>query len=77
MSAAPRRRLARGYTPPLGDVVHVDWAPSLGREMRGQHYALVLSADLYNVATSLAVLCPITAKAGKLSDFELPVRRGE
>jgi mRNA interferase MazF len=67
---------ARGYTPAPGDVVHVDWAPSLGREMRGPHYALVLSADLYNVATGLAVLCPITSKIGKLSDFEFPVRSG-
>lgn len=74
----PRRGddFARGYTPALGDVVHVDWAPSLGREMRGPHYALVLSADLYNVATGLAVLCPITSKVGKLSDFEFPVRSG-
>lgn len=67
---------ARGYTPALGDVVHVDWAPSQGREMRGPHYALVLSADQYNVATGLAVLCPITSKVSKLSDFEFPVRSG-
>ena len=66
---------ARGYTPALGDVVHVDWAPSQGRE-GGPHYALVLSADQYNVATGLAVLCPITSKLGKLSDFEFPVRSG-
>ena len=74
----PRRGddFARGYAPALGDVVHVDWAPSLGREMRGPHYALVLSADLYNMATGLAVLCPITSKVGKLSDFEFPVRSG-
>jgi mRNA-degrading endonuclease toxin of MazEF toxin-antitoxin module len=67
---------ARGYTPALGDVVHLDWAPSQGREMKGPHYALVLSADLYNVATGLTVVCPITSKVGKLSDFEFPVRAG-
>jgi mRNA-degrading endonuclease toxin of MazEF toxin-antitoxin module len=39
-------------------------------------YALVVSADLYNVATGLAVLCPITSKVGKLSDFEFPVLPG-
>ena len=37
---------------------------------------MVLSADLYNVATGLAVLCPITSKVGKLSDFEFPVPFG-
>ncbi|MEJ0018606.1 MAG: type II toxin-antitoxin system PemK/MazF family toxin [Acetobacteraceae bacterium] len=72
----PRRGddFARGYTPALGDVVHLDWAPSQGREMRGPHYALVLSADLYNVATGLVVVCPVTSKVGKLSDFEFAVR---
>lgn len=74
----PRRGddFSHGYTPALGDVVHLDWAPSRGREMRGPHYALVLSADRYNVATGLAVLCPITSRVGKLSDFEFPVRSG-
>ena len=74
----PRRDddFARGYTPALGDVVHLDWAPSQGREMRGPHYALVLSADLYNVATGLVVVCPITSKVGKLSDFEFTLRAG-
>lgn len=44
--------------------------------MRGPHYALVLSADLYNVATGLVIVCPITSKVGKLSDFEFPIRAG-
>jgi mRNA-degrading endonuclease toxin of MazEF toxin-antitoxin module len=74
----PRRGedFARGYTPALGDVVHLDWAPSRGREMRGPHYALVLSADVYNVATGLVIVSPITSNAGKLSNFEFPVRTG-
>ena len=44
--------------------------------MRGPHYSLVLSADSYNVATGLVVVCPIISKIGKLSNFELPVRAG-
>jgi mRNA interferase MazF len=67
---------SRGYTPALGELVHLDWSPSHGREMRGPHYALVLSADLYNVTTGLAVVCPVTSKVGKPSDFEFPVRAG-
>ncbi len=60
----PRRGddFAHGYTPALGDVVHLNWAPSEGREMKGPHYALVLSADLYNVGTELVVVCPVTSK---------------
>jgi mRNA-degrading endonuclease toxin of MazEF toxin-antitoxin module len=74
----PRRGddFARGYTPALGDVVHLDWSPPHGREMQGPHYALVLSADLYNVATGVVVVCPVTSRVGKLSDFEFPVRVG-
>ncbi|HET6234432.1 MAG TPA: type II toxin-antitoxin system PemK/MazF family toxin [Acetobacteraceae bacterium] len=74
----PRRGddFARGYTPALGDVVHLNWAPSEEREMKGPRSALVLSADLYNVGTGLVVVCPVTSKVGKLSDFELPVRVG-
>jgi mRNA-degrading endonuclease toxin of MazEF toxin-antitoxin module len=74
----PRRGadFASGYTPALGDVVHLNWAPSQGREMRGPHYALVLSADSYNVATGLVIVCPITSKIGKLSHFEFLVRAG-
>jgi mRNA-degrading endonuclease toxin of MazEF toxin-antitoxin module len=74
----PRRGddFARGHTPALGDVVRLDWAPSHRREMQGPHHALVLSADLYNVATGLVVVCPVTSKPGKPSDFELPVRVG-
>jgi mRNA interferase MazF len=67
---------ARGYTPGLGDVVHLDRVPSEGQAATVPHYALVLSADLYNVRTGLVVLCPVTPKGGKLSDFELPVPVG-
>jgi mRNA-degrading endonuclease toxin of MazEF toxin-antitoxin module len=63
-----------GYVPELGDVVHLDWNPALGHEMQGPHYGLVLSATQYNHGTGLVVLCPITSKVGKLSQFELPVR---
>ena len=77
--AAKVKSLTRGFltdTPALGDVVHLNWAPSEGREMKGPHHALVLSADLYNVGTGLLVVCPVTCKVGKLSDFEFPVRVG-
>ena len=67
---------ANGYVPARGDIVHLNWAPSLGHEMTGPHYGLVLSADLYNQATGLVIVAPITSKTGKLGGFELPVRAG-
>jgi mRNA-degrading endonuclease toxin of MazEF toxin-antitoxin module len=65
-----------GYVPELGHVVHMNWNPALGREMKGPHYALVVSATLFNQGTGFAVLCPITSKVGKLSAFEFAVAAG-
>jgi mRNA-degrading endonuclease toxin of MazEF toxin-antitoxin module len=65
-----------GYVPDLGDVVHLNWAPAVGHEMRGPHSALVVSATAYNHGTGLAIVCPVTSKIGKLSAFELPLKVG-
>lgn len=65
-----------GYVPLLGDVVHLNWSPTLGHEMDGPHYGLVVSADLFNHGTGFAVVVPITSKAGKVSGFELPIQAG-
>lgn len=64
------------YVPRLGDVVHLDWSPVAGHEMAGPHYGLVLSDDLFNQATGLVIVVPVTSKGGKLSGFELPVQAG-
>ena len=64
------------YVPLLGDVVHLNWSPTVGHEMDGPHYGLVVSADLFNQGTGLAVVVPITSKGGKLSGFELPIKAG-
>ncbi len=60
----------------MGDIVHLNWSPTVGHEMDGPHYGLVVSADLFNQGTGLVVIVPITSKSGKLSGFELPVRAG-
>lgn len=66
-----------GYVPQLGHIVHLDWSPALGHEMLGPHYGLVLSADVFNIATGLCVVCPITSKTGKFGGFELPITAGK
>ncbi|MEI8394109.1 MAG: type II toxin-antitoxin system PemK/MazF family toxin [Rhodospirillaceae bacterium] len=68
--------IKNSYVPNLGDIVHLDWAPSIGSEMNGPHYGLVISANAYNIGTGLSILCPITTKNGKLSGFELPIKAG-
>jgi len=64
------------YVPQFGNIVHLNWSPAEGHEMAGPHYGLVLSADLYNQATGLVIVAPITSRAGKLSGFELLVQAG-
>jgi len=55
------------YIPKRGDIVHLEFDPSAGHEMRGPHFGLVLSGDAFN-ALGLAVICPISqgsAAAGR------------
>lgn len=66
----------RGYTPEHGDVVHLNWQPSVGSEMLGPHYGLVVSQSTFNIGTGLVIVCPITSKTDKLSGFDLPIRAG-
>jgi mRNA-degrading endonuclease toxin of MazEF toxin-antitoxin module len=81
MAAAPApkqgQNFAGGYVPRRGDVVHVDWSPVIGHEMEGPHYGLVLTPYEFNFATGLMIAAPITSKAGKLSNFELPIQAGK
>ncbi|WP_371195054.1 type II toxin-antitoxin system PemK/MazF family toxin [Glaciecola sp. SC05] len=42
-----------------GDIVHLNFDPQSGREMKGKHYALVISNDTFN-RSGLAMVCPIT-----------------
>jgi len=47
--------------PDGGDIIHVNLAPSAGREMTGPHYALVLSSREYAKTTGTVLVCPITS----------------
>ncbi len=48
------------YVPAKGDVVAVSLDPQAGHEQRGRRPALVISKDLFNRSTGLALVCPIT-----------------
>ncbi len=47
------------YHPNRGDIVHLDFDPSSGREMQGPHFGLVVSGKLFN-QHGLAMICPIS-----------------
>lgn len=50
------------YVPNRGDIVHLDFDPSSGREMKGLHFGLVLSGKVFN-QQGLAMICPISQGA--------------
>lgn len=36
------------YVPARGDIMRLEFDPASGREMKGHHYALVVSGKLFN-----------------------------
>lgn len=42
------------YLPNRGDIVHLDFDPSSGREMKWPHFGLVLSGKLFNQQDGLS-----------------------
>ncbi len=48
------------YIPRQGDLVTLSFDPQSGREQKGRSPALVISKNLFNRRTGLAMVCPIT-----------------
>ena len=48
------------YVPRQGDFVALSFDPQSGHEQSGRRPALVVSKDLFNRSTGLAIVCPIT-----------------
>jgi mRNA-degrading endonuclease toxin of MazEF toxin-antitoxin module len=61
--------------PDRGDIIHCNFSPAAGTEMREPHYALVLSPAIFSKATGKAMVCPITSK-GRCSNFEVVMPAG-
>lgn len=69
------------YIPEQGDLIAITFDPQAGHEQKGRRPALVVSKDLFNSSTGLAIVCPITntdrgfpfhvpiPKASKLTGF--------
>jgi len=60
------------YAPDRGDIVWLEFDPSIGHEQAGRRPALVLSPHTYNRKVGLALVCPITT-ASKGYPFEVPL----
>jgi mRNA interferase MazF len=63
------------YQPVRGDFVWLDFTPHAGTEQAGRRPALILSPRDFNIATGLAVVCPVTNTVTQ-SRFEVPLPRG-
>ena len=65
----------RHYVPGRGDLVWLTFTPQAGHEQAGRRPALVVSPQVYNDRTSLALFCPITSKAkGYPFEVALPAK---
>ena len=55
-----------------GDIVWATLGPTRGHEQDGRRPVLILSPEVYNTRTKLAVICPITSHA-KGFPFEVAI----
>ncbi len=46
--------------PKRGDILHLAFDPASGREMKGDHFCLVVSPASFNSRFKLAMVCPIS-----------------
>jgi mRNA interferase MazF len=60
------------YIPDKGDFISVSFDPQSGHEQKGRRPAIVVSNLLFNRATGLAIVCPITNTDRRIP-FHLPV----
>ena len=48
------------YIPEKGDIVWLNFTPQSGHEQMGRRPAIVISNNLFNQKTGMALVCPIT-----------------
>lgn len=64
------------YVPRKGEFVTLSFDPQSGHEQQGRRPALVISNDLFNHATGLCVVCPVT-NSTRAFPFHVPIPEGE
>lgn len=53
--------MVKKYIPKQGDIVFIDFAPIKGHEQNGRRPAIVISNNIFNTHTKMAMVCPITS----------------
>lgn len=64
------------FIPDAGDIVWIQFSPSVGREQSGHRPAAVLTQKHYNQRSGLLFCVPLTSKV-KGYPFEVPVGSGD
>lgn len=60
------------YIPRKGDFVALTFDPQSGHEQKGRRPALIVSNDLFNRHTGMAIACPIT-NTDRRFPFHVPI----
>lgn len=63
-------------TPDRGDILHLEFDPASGKELKGPHFCLVVSPKAFNQRFRLAMVCPISggmAAVARESGFLIPL----
>lgn len=63
------------FVPDRGDIIWLNFDPSLGHEQSGRRPGIVLSSLKYNQKVGLAIVCPITSQE-KGYPFEVRIPEG-
>ena len=63
------------YIPKQGDIIAVNFDPQSGHEQKGRRPAFVISKNLFNQSTGLAIVCPIT-NTNRDFPFHVPIPKG-
>jgi mRNA interferase MazF len=60
------------YIPKQGDIIAITFDPQSGHEQKGRRPAYVVSKDLFNRSTGMAIVCPIT-NTDRAFPFHVPI----
>ena len=52
--------MVKKYIPKQGDIIFINFNPTKGHEQKGQRPAIVVSTNIFNTYTNMAMVCPIT-----------------
>ncbi len=57
--------MVKTYIPKQGDIIYVDFNPSVGHEQAGKRPAIIVSNNVFNINTKMIIVCPITSNVKK------------